>query len=80
MLRPVMTLPGLLAPRDEERPQLEALTCVWCDSVLVGPARPGKRTLALWMNRCCKSCASRYDLVADVPREFVAIKLPSVRI
>lgn len=57
---------GLLFHEDD-REQLDALRCVWCESVLVASAIPDERTEALWLNRCCRRCGDRYDLNADLP-------------
>lgn len=57
---------GLLFHEDD-RPQWEALTCVWCDAVLGASALPDERTTGLWLNRCCRECGDRYGLTANLP-------------
>ena len=55
---------GLLFHEDDA-PQLEAMTCVFCDEVLVASAISDER-VALWLNRCCVGCADRYGLNATL--------------
>jgi hypothetical protein len=68
---------GLLFHEDD-RPQLEALFCVWCSAVLVASAVPDERTTSLWMNRCCRDCGDRYDLSARMPRGAVEAGVATV--